>query len=171
MDMNFKTSQSNTFLCKVSDASTAKPIGAFSARTPDENPYKALFNPKGYNFLNMPMSEFKNILNVIIQLESDISISKWGEGSRPDEFSYQLNRIANAIATTHFKGKTDISCYFLKRVEEAKDMIGEDCTSFIQAHNSVSQLYNTVLQLTSEEGFRAIQNKALAHLKEQQAFA
>ena len=50
-------------------------------------------------------------------------------------------------------------------------MIGEDCISFIQVHNSISQLYNTVLQLTSEEGFRAIQNKALAHLKNQQAFA
>ena len=61
--------------------------------------------------------------------------------------------------------------YLQISLEEAKDMIGEDCTSFIQAHNSVSQLYNTVLQLTSEEGFRAIQNKALAHLKEQQAFA
>ena len=42
MDMNFKTSQSNAFLCKVSDASTAKPIGVFSAQTPNENPYKAL---------------------------------------------------------------------------------------------------------------------------------
>jgi len=171
MDMNFKTSQSNTFLCKVSDASTAKPIGVFSAQPPNENPYKALFNPKGYNFLNMPMSEFKNILNEIIQLERDIRISKWGEGARPDEFSYQLNRIANAIATTQFNGKIDISCYFLKRVEEAKEMIGEDCISLIQVHNSISQLYNTVLQLTSEEGFRAIQNKALAHLKNQQAFA
>ena len=50
-------------------------------------------------------------------------------------------------------------------------MIGEDCISFIQVHNNISQLYNTVLQLTSEEGFRAIQNKALIHLKEQQAFA
>jgi len=35
-----------------------------------------------------------------------------GGGSRPDEFSYQLNRIANAIATTHFKGKTDIAVTF-----------------------------------------------------------
>jgi hypothetical protein len=171
MDMNFKTPQSNTFLYKVSDTSTAKPIGIFTAQTPSVNPYKALFNPKGYNFFNMPMSEFKNILNVIIQLESDISISKWGEGARPDEFSYQLNRISNAIATTQFNGRIDISCYFLKRVEEAKDMIGEDCISFIQVHNNISQLYNTVLQLTSEEGFRAIQNKALTHLKEQQAFA
>ena len=114
---------------------------------------------------------FKNILNEIIQLERDIRISKWGEGARPDEFSYQLNRIADAIATTQFNGKIDINCYFLKRVEEAKEMIGEDCISFIQVHNSISQLYNTVLQLTSEEGFRAIQNKALAHLKNQQAFA
>jgi len=171
MDMNFKTTQSNTFSLKASSINTASPIGIFTTEIPQENPYKALFNPAGYNFFDMPISEFKNIINVIIQLESDISISKWGEGSRPDEFSYQLNRISNAIATTHFKGKTDISCYFLKRVEEAKDMIGEDCTSFIQAHNSISQLYNTVLQLTSEEGFRAIQNKAITHLKEQQAFA
>ncbi|GAA61021.1 hypothetical protein P20652_2895 [Pseudoalteromonas sp. BSi20652] len=119
----------------------------------------------------MPMSEFKNILSVIIKLESDIRISKGGEGARPDEFSYQLNRVYNAIGNSYFNGKLNISCYFLKRVEEAKEMIGEDCISFIHTHNTISELYNTVLQLTSEEGFRAIQNKALTHLKEQQAFA
>ncbi|KDC47601.1 hypothetical protein [Pseudoalteromonas fuliginea] len=164
MNINFKSSKNVSTLNSPVN-STAEYICIFTAPAPKENPYSALFNPEGYDFSNMSMSEFKTILNVIIQLESDIRTTQRGETARDDEFSYQLNKLANAIGRTNFNGKVNINKYFLKRVEEAKKMESSDFHSFSQVHTSMNQLYETVVKLTSEENFTALQNKAIAYLE------
>ncbi|MBH0059051.1 hypothetical protein I6F65_19095 [Pseudoalteromonas sp. SWXJZ94C] len=151
-------------ISKINSLEQLQSVGSFDDYLVKKNPYQTLLNTQYYDFLNMSLNEFKNIINVIINLESDIRTKKYGSYARVDPFGYQLNKVANAIKNTRFVGKLNICDYFFKITASTNQMKLDGFDSSTEVHTNLSSIYETVAQLTSELGFKAIQRKAKFHL-------
>lgn len=150
-------------------------IAAFSGDAPSSSSYNALLNPEGFDFENMPINEFKGIVDAIRTLESDIARSSGYTGSLRDTFWSEVMDVKGSLETIDYTlrdftadEKINITDFFVEHVEGAAQMEKENYRSFHGVLANAKQTQQTANKIISESFIKEYQEKAVAFLQNQE---
>lgn len=152
-----------------------KTIAAYTGDTLNSSPYSSLLNPDGFDFDNMSINEFADIVDAIRTLESDMAHASGYSGSLRDTFWGDVMGVKGALDNTDFSeldysadDKIKISDFFAESVERTAKMELENYRAFHGSHGIAQQKQQTVAKITSEPFLKEYQEKAVAFLKTQE---
>ncbi|WP_275557216.1 hypothetical protein [Pseudoalteromonas sp. J010] len=140
--------------------------------TRNSSPHSALLNPDDFDFDNMSINKFTDIVDAIRTLESDMAHASGYSGSLRDTFWDDVMGVKGALDNANFSeldyradDKIKISDFFAESVERTAKMEQENYRAFHGSHGIAQQKQQTVAKITSEPFLREYQEKAVAFLK------
>ncbi|PCK32040.1 hypothetical protein [Pseudoalteromonas piscicida] len=156
-----------------SDKSNA--IAAYTGDIPNSSPYNALLNPEGFDFDNMSLNEFYDVVDAIRTLEFDIERASGNTGSLRDTFWHDVMSVKGSLEGVNYEKqgikpdeKINISQFYGQSVDEARNMEEENYRSFHGVLGYAQEQQETVALITSESFLKEYQEKAVAFLKAQE---